>query len=71
MEKCTRCNKEIKMGKEHRINFSGEVLCDGCYSDDVKREEDLFDYCQARGFKYEPPIKELTDNLKNDSFYGL
>lgn len=72
MGKCTKCCKEIKLGKEHHINYSGETLCDTCYSDDIKKEEDLFDYCQARGFKYVPPIEEEhEEELRNKSFYGL
>lgn len=67
--KCTKCGNDYATKDLHRINYSGEILCNNCYTDDIKKEEDYYDFCCANEYRYEELVTEESEDLSNQKFY--
>ena len=50
---CNGCGREVNTRDLHNVNYSGDNLCDKCYTQDVKKEEDYYDYCVANEYSYD------------------
>ncbi len=64
---CSRCQTLISVEKQHPINYTGEVLCDNCYTDEVKAEENYYDFCVSAGKKYEKKSETMDEAVLEDS----
>ena len=69
--KCARCGEEHPTRQMHYVNYLNKYVCVGCYTEDIRREEDYFDFCQSKESRYEySNHREISSNLNNQKFYS-
>ena len=54
----------------HYINYLNNYVCNDCYTDDIRKEEDYYDFCQSKEVRYEyTSHRETNKSLNNKKFY--
>ncbi|MCR0315613.1 hypothetical protein [[Clostridium] innocuum] len=67
--KCDACGKKVPSDKAHFVEHIEKTLCDDCYTDDIRKNEDLYDFCSASEYEFIDTIEEQDDPLDREVFF--
>lgn len=66
---CEVCGKKVIAKKAHFVEHLEATLCDDCYTDDIRKNEDLYDFCSASEYEFIESSEEDNEPLDKAVFY--
>lgn len=67
--KCAICKEEMPVRNMHYVNYLHAYVCNKCYTDEIRKEEDYYDFCSAMEYRYSGKVEEKEESLDDEKFF--